>query len=46
VYMGGRLNQGVEGQALPVDVSADLEAMGMNPCQSIPELLQRINQLP
>jgi len=46
VYMGGRLNQGVEGQALPVDVSADLEAMGMNPCHSIPELLQRINQLP
>ena len=44
VYMGGRLNQGVEGQALPVDVAADLVGLGLTPCQSIPELLQRIGR--
>jgi methylmalonyl-CoA mutase cobalamin-binding subunit len=44
VYMGGRLNQGVEGQALPVDVTADLEGLGLIPCQTIPELLQQVGQ--
>jgi methylmalonyl-CoA mutase cobalamin-binding subunit len=44
VYMGGRLNQGVEGQALPVDVTADLAALGLTPCQTIPELLQKVGQ--
>jgi methylmalonyl-CoA mutase cobalamin-binding subunit len=44
VYMGGRLNQGVEGQALPVDVTADLEGLGLIPCQTIPELLQKVGQ--
>lgn len=45
VYMGGRLNQGVEGQALPVDVTDDLVKLGLNPCQSIPELLQRLQKM-
>ena len=44
VYVGGRLNQGVEGQALPVDVAPDLARLGLTPCQTIPELLQRIGQ--
>jgi methylmalonyl-CoA mutase cobalamin-binding subunit len=44
VYMGGRLNQGVEGQALPVDVAADLAGLGLTPCQTIPELLQKVGQ--
>jgi methylmalonyl-CoA mutase cobalamin-binding subunit len=44
VYMGGRLNQAVEGQALPVDVTADLAAVGLTPCQTIPELLQKVGQ--
>ena len=38
VYMGGRLNQGVEGEALPVDVTADLLALGLIASQTIPEL--------
>jgi methylmalonyl-CoA mutase cobalamin-binding subunit len=42
VFMGGRLNQGVEGRALPVDVTADLAVLDLNPCQAIPELLDRI----
>jgi len=42
VYMGGRLNQGVEGQALPVDVADDLAQLGFTPCQTIPELLQKL----
>jgi methylmalonyl-CoA mutase cobalamin-binding subunit len=46
VFMGGRLNQGVEGQALPVDVTADLAALGLTPCQTIPELLQKLGQSP
>jgi methylmalonyl-CoA mutase cobalamin-binding subunit len=42
VFIGGRLNQGVERQALPVDVSTDLVKLGLTPCQSIPELLEKL----
>ncbi len=44
IYVGGRLNQGVEGKALPIDVTADLAALGIIPCQSIPELLEKMQQ--
>jgi methylmalonyl-CoA mutase cobalamin-binding subunit len=44
VYMGGRLNQGIEGQALPVDATVDLAGLGLRPCQTIPELLQKVGQ--
>jgi methylmalonyl-CoA mutase cobalamin-binding subunit len=44
VYLGGRLNQGVEGQALPVDVTADLVALGLTPCETIPDLLQKVGR--
>jgi len=45
VFMGGRLNQGAEGEALPVDVTADLAELGLNPCQAIPEVLDSIMRL-
>jgi methylmalonyl-CoA mutase cobalamin-binding subunit len=44
VYMGGRLNQGIEGQALPVDATVDLAGLGLRPCRTIPELLQKVGQ--
>ena len=44
VYIGGRLNQGVEGQALPVDVTVDLTELGLTPCQTIPELMQKVGE--
>jgi len=44
VFMGGRLNQVVKGKALPVDVSAELTALGLIPCQTIPELLHRLEE--
>ena len=45
IYIGGRLNQGVEGRALPIDVAADLAALGLIPCESIPEALEKIQEL-
>lgn len=45
IYMGGRLNQGVEGKALPIDATADLAALGLIPCRSIPELLEKIREV-
>lgn len=44
-FIGGKLNQAVEGKALPVDVSAELAALGLIPCQSIQELLDKLNAM-
>jgi len=35
VVLGGVLNQKVENQALPVDVSGDLKKLGFNPCPKL-----------
>ena len=35
VVLGGILNQKVENQALPVDVSGDLKKLGFNPCPKL-----------
>ena len=35
VVLGGILNQKVENQALPVDVSGDLKQLGFNPCPKL-----------
>jgi len=45
VFLGGRLNQAVEGKALPVDVTTELAELGLHPCQAIPELLVRLQQM-
>lgn len=45
VFMGGKLNQALDGEALPVDVSQDLSALGLVPCPTIPELLHRLDDL-
>ena len=39
VFMGGRLNQAGDGTPLPVYVSSELVALGLIPCQSIPDLV-------
>lgn len=44
VFMGGKLNQVVEGRALPVDVSAEIAALGLIPCQTIQELLDTLGE--
>ena len=43
--MGGRLNQAVEGQALPVDVARDVANLGIVPCPTIPDLLNQLEDL-
>jgi methylmalonyl-CoA mutase cobalamin-binding subunit len=45
VFMGGKLNQALDGQALPVDVSQDLSALGLVPCSTIPELLHVLDDM-
>ena len=35
VVLGGILNQKIESQSLPVDVSGDLKKMGFNPCPKL-----------
>ena len=45
VFMGGRLNQVVEHEALPVDVSRELAALGFIPCQTIPEMLHILDDM-
>jgi len=45
VFMGGKLNQVVEGKALPVDVSAEIAALGLIPCQTIQELLDKLGDM-
>ncbi|UCC77941.1 MAG: hypothetical protein JSW37_06130 [Anaerolineales bacterium] len=45
VFMGGKLNQALDGEALPVDVSQDLAALGLVPCPTIPELLHCLDDM-
>jgi len=45
VFMGGKLNQVVEGQALPVDVSNEIAALGLIPCRTIQELLDKLGEM-
>jgi methylmalonyl-CoA mutase cobalamin-binding subunit len=45
VFMGGKLNQVVEGQALPVDVSDEIAALGLIPCCTIQELLDKLGEM-
>ncbi|MGB9880809.1 MAG: hypothetical protein ACPLRM_08615, partial [Anaerolineae bacterium] len=45
LFIGGKLNQAIEGQALPIDVSADLAALGLIPCQTIQELLDKLDAM-
>jgi len=45
VFMGGKLNQVVEGRALPVDVSTEIAALGLTPCQTIQELLDKLGEM-
>lgn len=45
LFMGGKLNQAVEGQALPVDVSEEIAALGLIPCQTIQELLDKLDAM-
>ena len=42
VIMGGRLNQKVEHEPLPVDVSRDLKALGFIPCSQLDQPLHRL----
>jgi methylmalonyl-CoA mutase cobalamin-binding subunit len=42
VVIGGRLNQKVEHQALPVDVSQDLKALGFLPCARLDQPFHRL----
>jgi methylmalonyl-CoA mutase cobalamin-binding subunit len=42
VFMGGRLNQNVDGEALPVDVSGQLKDFGINPSDSIESLFDEL----
>jgi methylmalonyl-CoA mutase cobalamin-binding subunit len=39
VFMGGRLNQNVEGEPLPVDMTDRLRSLNVIPCDSIPQFL-------
>ncbi len=39
VFLGGRLNQTVEGEDLPLDVTGQLQELGFIPCQNIEEFL-------
>jgi len=45
VFIGGKLNQVVGNEALPVDVSSDLAELGLVPCETIPELLRRMDDI-
>lgn len=45
VFIGGKLNQAVEGQALPIDVSNEIAALGLIPCQTIQELLNQLDAM-
>jgi methylmalonyl-CoA mutase cobalamin-binding subunit len=42
VIMGGRLNQKVEHEPLPVDVRKDLKALGFFPCSQLDQPLHRL----
>ena len=42
IIMGGRLNQKVEHEPLPVDVSRDLKALGFIPCLQLDQPLKKL----
>lgn len=42
VFMGGRLNQFVDGDALPKDVSGELKEFGIISCNKVEELLEKL----
>ena len=42
IIMGGRLNQKVEHEPLPVDVSSDLKALGFIPCLQLDQPLKKL----
>ena len=42
VVLGGVLNQKVENQALPVDVSGDLKKLGFNPCPKLKDSFRKL----
>ncbi|MEM7122330.1 MAG: hypothetical protein AAF563_13685 [Pseudomonadota bacterium] len=46
VAMGGTLNQDVDGESTPVDVQADLRAMGVHVCNDVADLLHLIGAAP
>jgi len=45
VFMGGRLNQNVEGETLPRDVATQLKDDGITPCDSIEQFLEELIRL-
>lgn len=45
VFMGGRLNQNVEGETLPKDVANQLKDDGITPCDSIEDFLEELTRL-
>jgi methylmalonyl-CoA mutase cobalamin-binding subunit len=45
VFMGGRLNQAVEGEELPVSVSKDLTKLSIIPCETILEMLRIVDDM-
>ena len=45
VFMGGVLNEDVEGSEIPVDVREDLKALGIAPLATVEELLDELSTL-
>lgn len=45
VFMGGRLNQSVEGESLPKDVTGELKGFGITPCSSVDQFLEELTKL-
>jgi len=45
VFMGGRLNQNVEAEPLPVDMTERLRTLNVIPCDSIPEFLSVLTEI-
>lgn len=42
VFMGGRLNQGIEGESLPRDVTDELTDYGITPCPSVEQFIEEL----
>jgi methylmalonyl-CoA mutase cobalamin-binding subunit len=45
IFMGGRLNQWVEGEILPRDVTQELRDLDITPCASVDHFLHHITEL-
>ena len=45
VYMGGVLNEDIEGSEIPVDVRGDLRALGVAPLATVEELIENMASL-